>query len=219
MKSSKHVYVIVYSAAFLVAATGCANKKEHSYQITIPVSAVVKSEKEAQFYRNPKMALYSYNKIILEPLSVTVDSASSAQGLILQDISTLRLKFYTAMKEALKEKYIFVNEAGAGVLRMQVSILDVKPSVSLSGLNPATSLKSTLDIEQATIEAKFIDSQTGEVLITLSDPGFQSKVSAVKSISQWRDIENLFKPWAIILSQTLDHSNAPAKVEQVAQGQ
>ncbi|MRR08163.1 MAG: DUF3313 domain-containing protein, partial [Deltaproteobacteria bacterium] len=126
-------------------------------------------------YRNPKVNLASYTKIMIEPVTVAKDGELDADEM--ENYRKLANNAFVYLNEELKKDYQIVMSPEANTMRLQFAIIDADTSKPvrnlLSSVMPigmgvsllrygATGKQS--GVGEITGETKVTDAQTGELL-------------------------------------------------------
>jgi Protein of unknown function (DUF3313) len=172
-----------------------------------------KEGQAALIYVNPNARWSQYNKILLEPVQFW-DAEDSAVKPANQHMLTAY--FYNQLKEDLEKHFKLVDQAGPGVMTLQVALNSVKGakpglrSVSVYVpmarlINGAQSLAtgSYAFVGSAEGEGKLTDSETGELLAAFADRregGMTTEASAQRT---WGDTKNVMDYWAQKMSDRL----------------
>ena len=163
----------------------------------------------ALIYRHPTISLGSYNKALIEPVTIWLKGDSPLQEIPPRELRRLQLKLHVKIIEALRrESFAIVKEPGPGVMRIQAALTEAEPSNVtwdvISTVGPATRLLSGTKklatgthsfVGKASIEAKITDSQTGELLVAAVDRRAGGK-TLQGSTKSWDDVEQAFQFWS-----------------------
>ena len=162
-------------------------------------------------YMNPKARWRNYNKIMLDAVSVWLgkDSEAHDTGVIPpDDVRALANSFYKKLSEQLSKDYTLVQSSGPDVMRLSVALTDVEHGMPLldtvttvlpqalilsEGKKLATGTNAF--VGQASVEARLVDSQSGELLAAGIDRRAGGKRLG-KGAGYWRDVENVLDYWA-----------------------
>ena len=162
-------------------------------------------------YLNPSAQWAKYDKVLIAPVTYWAGDDSNISP---EDQHKLTDFFQQALYQQLSTKYEVVREPGAGVLLIQVALVDASSATpvlrTISMLIPQARALATLKyvatgtyafIGSAEAEAKIADSQTHQVLAAAVDKrvGGGSVVTAAQW--QWGDAENAITAWS---KQTTD---------------
>jgi hypothetical protein len=162
-------------------------------------------------YLNPKARWKTYNKIMLDAVSVWLgkDSGAKDTGVIPpDDVRDLANSFYQKLSEQLGKDYTIVQSSGPDVMRLSVALTDVENGMpfmdTISTVVPQAIILSAgkklatgtgAFVGQASLEARLVDSQSGELLGAGIDRRAGGKKIG-KGTGFWRDVENAFDYWA-----------------------
>jgi Protein of unknown function (DUF3313) len=154
----------------------------------------------------------AYKKIILEPVIIKKTPDSDLNEMTHADGYRLKELLDYRMQEALKKDFKLVNKPGSDTLLVQFAITDVQTSTVLldmfSSVYPSARTLSALKhmvtgtesfVGKASIEAKIIDSTTGDLLMASADARAGGK-TLEGSTNEWDDIEESYKYWAAQIS-------------------
>jgi len=206
--SYRQKYSLLISILFLVVS-GCTSstKLQHSgFLDDYSMLKVDKNEEGAFFYRNDSFYLYEYNRVLIEPVEIYFHPDSGEDVISKADLKKIRVKFYMALANAVKDRYPLVNFSGEGVLRIRTAITNVKTSRPITSRDVQENLRTSLLVEEAYIEAEFLDSVTGKQLAALVDP-LAGQRAGSGIISQWGEVGLAFKYWAQSLRDALDKAH------------
>ena len=160
----------------------------------------------AMVYIKPNTQWSQYDKIMLEPVQFW-DGANSTVSPT--DQHTLTAYAYNKLKEELQKNFTLVDQGGAGVLVLQVALVNASAatpglrSVSvvipqLRVINMAQSLAtgSYAFVGSAEAMMKATDAETGQLLVAAIDK--RSGGIALSSAAQWKwgDAGNAINYWA-----------------------
>ena len=165
-----------------------------------------KSGEALLVYKNPKANWASYDKIMLDPVTVW---ASQDSPMAPEDTQLLADLLYTKIKDALSTDYKFVTAPGPGVMRLQVAITEAdKPNVvmhTVGNIVPQLMMLSNIKklatgtrafAGQASVEAKMTDGATGKLLSAAVDKRGGGGGPARAFEGTGADIEHAYDYWA-----------------------
>jgi len=159
-------------------------------------------------YAKPGVDWATYNKILLDPVTIWRGSEAKDKGISQEDAQKLADYFYSVIYQKFSEGYEMVKEPGPHTLRFQAAltqigkshvVLDVvstvEPHARLSvGLYELISGKPTFE-GQAAVEARVTDAETGELLAAGVDHRIGKRTLNAESLKTWGDVENIIKYW------------------------
>ena len=154
-----------------------------------------------------------YNKILIDP--VTFWGGSSTQ-ISASDQQMLVNYFSQQLKEKLGKKFEIVNQAGPGVIKLDVALTDAEAATpvlrSISMIVPQAHMLSNLKylatgtmpfIGAAQAEAKLTDSVSGQILALAVDKRVGGGSFTTGFQWKWGDAENAVNHWAELLTERL----------------
>ncbi len=159
-------------------------------------------------YRNPKANWSSYNKIMLDPVTVWLGKDSDMEDVGPEDRQRLANDLWSKLKGALEKDYQIVHKAGPGVMRIQAAITEAETSTlgldTISSVAPQMRAMSELKflatgtagfVGKASAELKVTDAQSGKLLSAAVDRRAGSK-GIGGSLNTWNDVEETYQYWA-----------------------
>jgi hypothetical protein len=164
-------------------------------------------------YMNPAARWTQYKKVMIAPVSFWGGDDTSVSK---EDQLALTNYFRKALNDALSKKFPIADQAGPGVLEVQVAIDDVGKAVpvlrTVSMIVPQARTLATLKyvatgtyafVGSAQAEGKVVDSVSGQVLAA----GVDRRVGGgnIKTAAQWQlgDAENAMTAWSQQLADRL----------------
>jgi hypothetical protein len=172
---------------FLITITGCASFPKGSgffddYSVFHPGP-----EGFAEFAHRSSVLRYSvinkYKKIMLEPVLFYFDEGADYKGIHLSELNTLASTFHKVMEDEISPSYPFVDSPGPDVILVRAAITNLDP-------DPGGPEGLYGNLDSATIEMEFLDSQTNERLIAyiapLVDETVTSRLQGAEYAFQWR---------------------------------
>jgi Protein of unknown function (DUF3313) len=158
-------------------------------------------------YRNPAANWSSYDKVLLEPVSLWRSGARSLDPLPRQDLLRLVSTFDAAVRRRLGEGFQLVSAPGPGVMRVLLAITDARASDPVVDILTATPNRkappapdSRLDPETRTflataaVEGELRDAQTGTLLAAAVDRRGHHGPPA--PLETWSDVDRALAFWA-----------------------
>jgi len=164
-------------------------------------------------YVNPNANWTQYKKVLIEPVTFW---GSDTTKISAADQQTLTNFFYQVLREELGKKFEVVEQAGPGVMRVQVALTDTEAATpgmrTVSMVVPQARLLSTLKyaatgtyafVGGAQAEGKVTDAETGQVLAEAMDKRVGGGSIEAAAQWQWGDAENAMKAWAAQIADRL----------------
>ena len=204
--------------ALVVFTTGCVStmhardvQQHDSISEHRALLTDVKDDRAAlKGYRNPIVNWRAYDKILLEPITIGDDFASTLKPEQRDDLKKLSEYFYTKLQDNLSKKYQLVENPTAGTMRYRVSITHAEQSwTTLTVLTKAVwqlQAANTLwaltrgkpaFVGEVTAEFTITDALTGELL----EVGVDRRVGGQNLLDRevfnsWGDVKNSLNYWA-----------------------
>jgi hypothetical protein len=217
MKISGKLLIGAVGLALLVG--GCAK----TYQVQgdvektgflVDAYPLLKPGKEGEanlVYLNPEARWKTYDKIMLDPVTVWLgkDAVAKDTGVVPpDDVRALANLAYQKVSEQLAKDYTLVQESGPDVMRLSTALTDVEHGMpfldAVSTIHPVTHIVSEGKklasgthsfVGGASVEVKLVDSQTGKLLGAGIDRRAGGK-TLTKGFGYWADVENILDYWA-----------------------
>jgi hypothetical protein len=160
-------------------------------------------------YNNPNAQWRSYDKILLDPVTIWTGKDSELAGMPADQRQKLANYFYKVLDENLGKDYKIVSDPGPGTIRLQVAITDAEGSTpvlnTVSAIVPQLRTITTLQgyitgkplfTGEVETEFKATDSLTGELLAE----GIDKRVGNKQLMSSvgWSAVEDAMKFWATL---------------------
>jgi hypothetical protein len=143
-------------------------------------------------YLNPKFSVKDYTKFIVEPVELYLEDNTKAQVGSGDELAKLKAYMHEAIINTLEPRYAAIGTSpGPKTARIRIAITNVKKG-------------SALGLGSASIEAEFIDSQTGEQIAAFIES--QQKRRAFGAFSEWDDAKAAMDDWAQRLYNRLEES-------------
>jgi hypothetical protein len=179
--------------------------------------ALLKPGQEGQaalVYINPHVQWSQYDKVMLEPVEFWDSENSSISP---ADQHMLTSYFYNQLKTDLQKNFTLVDQGGAGVMVLQVALINAKAATpvmrSVSLVVPQIRLVNALQsmatgsyafVGSAEAAGKVTDSETGQLLAAAIDQ--REGGTSLKSAAQWQwgDAESAMNLWAHKTSERLE---------------
>ena len=153
----------------------------------------------------PAGKLGSYSKFIIEPVVVRFHDKAKGSKISRTDLAHLKQYMFTAVYNAISDRYGVVTNPGPGVARVRVAITDIKGSKTLQNIIPMAKMAGT-GLGGASIEAEIVDSQTGKQIGALVETQSGNRFS-FDGLSKWGDTEAVMKDWAQRFRKRLDETH------------
>jgi len=159
----------------------------------------------ALIYRNPDARWTSYNKVLLEPVTLWRSGRNSLGAVPEGDLLRLITDLEAAVRRRLGSGFELVDEPEAGVMRIRLAITEARASdhvldvLRARGRDDVTSGNGPLHpetrqfIERAQIEGEIRDARTDQLLAAGVD---RRRREGALPIDTWADIDRGLEFWA-----------------------
>jgi hypothetical protein len=191
----------------------------------------VGGDSNAYRYRNPKVDVSKYNKLIIDRIKIWVKDDAAYKGVDPAEMKELVDYFHQAIVKAVGPAYPVVDKPGPDVLHLRIAVTDVvpnKPEASVvtlvvpflwigeAGAGAAEGKAgSTPFVGEATVEMEALDSETHTRVASFIERRAAKKynwnqgvekgvTSYMKAYSTWDYTKEAFDYWAKLLRERLD---------------
>ena len=199
----------------VVAMAGCAATKEgqvpeHTGFLRAPeLLKPGKPGQAQQLYVKPDVDWASYDKVMLDPVTIWRGKESQMQGISRADEQRMANYFYQLIHTALAKDYQIVTSPEANTLRISVAIIKLKeanvaletvstvlPQARLiSSIASASTGKAPSFVGQASVQVNVINAESGVLLLEGADARIGGQSLSSVSMNSWTDVENIMKFW------------------------
>lgn len=212
----------VLSVAVCIMLDGCAGTKQAR---TVEPSGFLqdlygqmregKGDEALLVYRNPQVdwpTKATYRQVLLDPVMIWRGKDSKIQGLDQKDAQVIADAFYALLYQELAKDYEMVTEPGPKTFRMQVALTDAEqsmPTLDILSSVPApfnvafvASTIKTLSTGKplfkggASIEAKIMDADSGEILAAAVDRRVGGRFLDREVFDSWNDVHGALRYWS-----------------------
>jgi len=204
--------ILIILTAMLLGA--CATTKEgevlgHTGFLRAPqLLAAGKPGQAQQVYIKPDVDWASYDKVLLDPVTLWRGKESQLKGVTPADAQKMADYFFSLIHEALAKDYQMVTSPEPHTLRVTVAIIKLKEAdvamETMSTVIPQARLltslanagsKSPAFVGQASIQANIVDAETNVLLAEGADARVGGYTLSSVSLNSWTDVENIMKFW------------------------
>lgn len=161
-----------------------------------------------KLYQNPDAKFASYDKVLLEPVTIWSGEGSEMNDLAKEDRQRVANRLFELLHARLAKDYAMVTSPGPGVLRVEAAItsaersypiLDTVSSIVPIGLGIST-LKAIATgkpafVGEASAELRLSDAASGEVLAEAVDSRVGTK-NPTGLFDKWEDVDAALSYWA-----------------------
>ena len=197
MTNVKHI--LLGCLAVCVGLYACGGQSTSSNGFLSDYSKLQKNPKYegSRIYFNPEKPLKNYSRFIVNPVQVRLSSIGAHRGADpekLQKISQYaHQQFVVALKKA---GYEVVTSPGPGTLILRSALTEVAPSKLKS-----RSFLMNVSMGGASIEAEFVDTLSGEIVVAVMESQ-RGKVTTAGA-SEYENAKNVIDRWAERLAKPL----------------
>ena len=212
----------VLSVVACVTLAGCAATKHARsvepsgfLQDLYPQMREGKGDEALLVYRNPHVdwaTKATYKKVLLDPVMIWRGKDSKMEGIDPKDAQVIADAFYALLYQELAKDYEMVREPGPKTFRMQAALTDAEqssPALDILSSVPApfnvafvASTIKTLSTGKplfkggASIEAKVMDADSGEVIAAAVDRRVGGRFLDREVFDSWNDVHGALKYWS-----------------------
>lgn len=193
------ISLIALAILFLSAGMAMSGQEFSGFLEDYPALEKDADREGALIYRKPGTDLKVYTKIMIDPVEIWYSPKSKYKGINPDDLKILADTFRNAVISALEPAYPVVGKPGPDVLGIRLAITNVsvkKKRRGLLGYTPIgivaggvkrlAGVSKSIILQDATIEAELLDSQSNERVGVLIDK--LSVTEEMKKKRSWEDI-------------------------------
>lgn len=188
--------LIIVCSAFLSSPTWAAGAYKYSgFLGTYPELKLDPDGSGSQMYRKANTDLGEYDKILIAPIEVWMADDSKYKGFSPDALKDITDELHSKLVAHLDPDFPVVSRPGKGVLVIRLAITDVYAKKKKRGLFGYVPIAAAVGaaagtyrpkLEDATIEAELLDSESHEQLAVLIDKLSVSQVK--KGNTSWDEI-------------------------------
>jgi hypothetical protein len=197
--------VVSLSAVALIGACGPEKVGRSGFLGDYDQLKPSKEHNDADFYQNPDRGLAEFDKFLIDP--IVLHFAPQAKGVAIDADKLDKVVDYAReqLTEGLSKNYQVVEESGPGVLRLRIALTDIKKSVGLLNIHPATKLTGA-GLGGASFEAEAVDSKSGERIAAIveSRPG---DVISLEGLGEFDHAKQVIRFWVDRFVKRLDEAH------------
>jgi len=161
-----------------------------------------------QVYVKPDVDWASYDKILLNPITIWRGEESQLEGVTPAESQLMANYFYSQLYTELAKDYQMVTHPEPNTLRISVAIIKLKEAniamETISTVSPmahvvasitAANSKSPAFVGQASVQANIVDAETNTLLAEGADARVGNYTLSSLSVDSWADVENIMNYW------------------------
>lgn len=196
--------------SFLLAVSGCAAQKPIPSGFLGDYSSFTQEESDGveglYCQKHPKKDLGQYSRFIVDPVIIHLrpEVEVDEYKVTAEELKELADCFRNEVVAVLKDGYAVVKKPGVGgVIRLRIAITDVEPNTPFLNVHWVTSLPG-MGLGGASMEAEFIDTQSGERIFAFIDSRKGKRYKKIKGLTRWGHSKDIFKQWANLIRERID---------------
>lgn len=196
-----------FIVSILVCFVGCASKQPTPSGFLDDYSNIEEVDffKGVYVSKNLEKSLADYSKFRIEPVEIHFHVDSHGDDIPEDELKQIVEYYETQLKEIFSEKYQVVEESGEDTVTLRTAITDVKANKIYLNLHWSTTLLGP-GLGGADFEAEFVDSVTGESILSVMDAKKGNRAKYIKGLSKWGHTRSVMKAWAKTLVKLVDDS-------------
>jgi len=158
-------------------------------------------------YHNPAAHWTTYDKVLLEPVTIWRSGTGSLEAIPTADLARLAVDLDAAVRRRLAESFLLVATPGPGVMRIRLAVTAARASDAVKdvrrfegiGAFPVTSGSGPLHaeirrfLESAAVEGEILDGETNEILAMGLEQYHADRGIAFET---WEDVDRAIEAWA-----------------------
>ena len=192
----------------LIFVMGCAGKEPTPSGFINDYSNLeeINSLKSIYVNQSEGKSLTGYTKFIIDPVEIHFHPDSKAEDLPEEEVRKIVDYYQEAIEKRFSEKYSVVTSPGPDTLTLRTAITDIKANKVYLNLHWSTTLLGG-GIGGADFEGEFVDSVTGESILSVLDSKKGSSAKYIKGLSKWGHTKSVIKAWTKVLVKLVEDAN------------
>ena len=195
------VSLIALAILFLSAGMAMSGQEFSGFIEDYPALEKDADREGALIYRKPGSDWKVYTKIMIDPVEIWYSPDSKYKGISPDDLKILADTFRNAVISALEPVYPVVGKPGPDVLGIRLAITNVSVKkkrrgllgytpigIVVGGVKRLAGVSKSIILQDATIEAELLDSQSNERVGVLIDKLSATEEIKKKKKREWEDI-------------------------------
>ncbi len=205
-KSFRHVNLVL--GCVLLMLVGCAGKQPTPSGFIDDYSNLqeVNSLKGIYVHQSENRSLKGYTKFMIEPVEIVFHADAKGEDLPEEELQKLVTYYEEAIRERFNDRYQVVESPGPNTAILRTAITDIKPNKVYLNLHWSTTLLGS-GIGGADFEGEFVDSQSGENILSVLDSKKGSSAKYHKGLSKWGHTKSVIKAWTKVLAKQVEEAN------------
>ncbi len=213
MNSAIRTSILIFTFGAALLALGCASKPPAETGFLSDYSKLQPSPyadaEGALSYVDPGKSLGEYDQFILEPVQISLSEEAAKRALDPTKLKEMADYFNEQLAaELAASDYAIVSQPAPKTLRFRGALTDVEPAMIAANLYPATMI-SGVGLGGASMEAEFLDSQSGEVVAAVVDS--QKGERGFDGLTKYGNAENVIQRWAKRLVIRMDEAHGKSR--------
>lgn len=168
-----------------------------------------KGEEALLVYRKPGTDWHSYDRIIVEPVTIWGIESSTLPAAELADYQKIVGNFYLMLKEKLSKNYGLTEQPGPGVLRLQAALINgaqanktlkvakvIAPYAGYADVLWTFATGKPAFTGEVSLEYTIKDARTGELLGEGVDRRVGGNQIGKQTLTSWGDVQNILLYWS-----------------------
>jgi len=205
------IATIVILVATLLACGVTRQAREVKYSGFLGDYSILKPGPEGGaklVYENPDADVKSYDKVLLEPVTIWSGEGSEMNGLSKEDRQMVADRLYAVLQARLAKDYTMVTAPAPGTMRIAAALTTADRSypvmdtistivpigVAVSALKVIATGKPAF-VGEASVELRATDASTGTILFEAVDSRVGTK-NPTAVWNKWEDVDAAFSYWA-----------------------
>ncbi len=193
---------------FIIMGSGCAKAPPNSGFLQDYTALHQDPGDESLFwYEVPDVDWKKYPKLMIDPVVIYFHPEAKNRQIDPEALKELTGYFRKAVIEEVQDAYPVVEKPGPDVLRIRAAITDIIPANPLINAAMVVAVGLPVDMGGASMEAEFLESETGKPLGAVVDKKMGIPVNPedyMLGFTQWGHAKTACDAWAALLRDSLD---------------
>lgn len=157
-------------------------------------------DKKQLWWEKPGFDWRAYDRILIDPIVVVPHDGARIESVSMEKVREI----VDGCVAELAERVPVVDEEGPGVLRIRIAFTDIEPVNAPLNVATGALLGLRFDRGGASIEAEFLDSESGERVAAMAGTKSGSVVGVIRGSNRYGDARAACRKWARELASALE---------------
>ena len=196
----------IFAMTFLILSGCILSPRTRNSRFSLDITKMQKADfyKDTWIYRHPTKKVTDYHEFWVDPIPVYVNTAAKVLPVNRPVFDDLGESFREQIINSIKNQYTLVKNPGKNTLKMDISIVDIKPIVTLIRPDGNEAVVTDTTLKGTKIEIDCYDAGTGESIFALSTLYKGEAYTTYEDIALIPKLEEAFTEWRVYFRKRFD---------------